>query len=335
MNRKPLSLMIASIMLGNLIASSPEEVRAQAETTCESSLVRAEALFFDGRFSDAATLLDRCLLEGAYAGSERVDAYRLLIQVHDASGLEDRVMASFDALLASNPTFQPSPDDPDSFRAAWARYQSHRTIRAPDKDPVVAPDTHQTAPASEWPSDQREDAGAAFDDRPVYGTSGFWLSPHLGGSTWTIDLPDAEYEQGYGGGIGLGYGFTDMIHAFANFDYATMSGAEGDDYVLGHLDVGGRLFFGPADARWRLHADLAFSGRAARWSDLDLDASGSGYTVGGGVVYFISPALGLNAGFAFTGGELSEVTEGDVTVDTDFDATSWRFRAGITWFPAR
>jgi len=84
----------------------------------------------------------------------------------------------------------------------------------------------------------------------------------------------------------------------------------------------------------------AVSGRAAVWDDLirgeDLEVAGAGFTAGGGISYFFSPAWALETSLQWTFGEFSEVSVGDRSANLEeftFSATSTRFDLGVSWHP--
>ncbi|MBA3560579.1 MAG: hypothetical protein H0W30_18515 [Gemmatimonadaceae bacterium] len=65
-----------------------------------------------------------------------------------------------------------------------------------------------------------------------------------------------------------------------------------------------------------------------------LQASGTGFTFGGGLQYHFTPKVALNTSLGWTVGEFSTIKFEDVSVDgLNMDATSTRFNLGISWFP--
>lgn len=169
------------------------------------------------------------------------------------------------------------------------------------------------------------------------GTLGLSLNGHLNGSAWTFNDLDVDAEAGGGIGIGVGYGISELITLYAELDAASINPEAGDNYTLAHFDLGAQfIFLSPANP-FRPYADVALSGRAARWEFLgaDVEASGAGLSLGGGMKYFFSPPFALDLNLKWTVGELSEIKIGSLSREMDTDATSARFAVGISWYPGR
>lgn len=168
-------------------------------------------------------------------------------------------------------------------------------------------------------------------------TQGFFLNGHLNGSSWTLDDLDVDTESGGGIGIGLGYGLTELISLYAQLDAAAINPDGGDTYALAHFDLGAQFTFLSTDTPWRPYLDVALAGRAAEWESIlgDIETSGGGISVGGGVKYFISLPVALDLGLKWTVGELSDFTIGGYSQEIEADATSARFTIGISWYPGR
>ena len=69
----------------------------------------------------------------------------------------------------------------------------------------------------------------------------------------------------------------------------------------------------------------------------EVDVSGGGGTLGGGIAYFVAPALALDLGLQLTFGTFSDVSIGSIDINDriDIDAGSGRLALGLTWYPAR
>lgn len=66
----------------------------------------------------------------------------------------------------------------------------------------------------------------------------------------------------------------------------------------------------------------------------DLEASGSVFSLGGGVQYFVSRKVALNGAVFWSGGEFSTVSLNGVGVtNAELDATSTRLNLGLAWYP--
>lgn len=165
--------------------------------------------------------------------------------------------------------------------------------------------------------------------------TGFVLGAHLNGTALDGDDFD-EVESGGGVGILVGYGFTRMVTVYLGADAASMDAPDMDDaYTFGQGDLGVRLHFGGPARAAVFYVDGAFTTWLARYdiAGSDMDATGTGFTLGGGLEYFFSPGFALDVGLKVTSGNFDEVSyEGD-TESMDLDATSTRFNLGVTWYP--
>lgn len=180
-------------------------------------------------------------------------------------------------------------------------------------------------------------------DAQVSKNSGFLLNLHLAGNSIESKLNDAESEResGSGFGLGLGYGFGERFALVINLDAGTISSDEEDEpgLVLAHFDIGGRLNFGSTASALRPYVHAAFSGVAEGVSGEpggeDVIFTGAGYTVGGGLQYFFSPRLALDAGLQGSFGEFTQIQEGDESAELDegVEFTTARLQLGVTWHP--
>lgn len=171
--------------------------------------------------------------------------------------------------------------------------------------------------------------------------SGFSVGLGILGTAVTFEDSDAES----GGGLGLqvGYGFGRMLTLFASADASKIKFEDPDidgEYTLAHFDLGARLNFGGPMSSFVPYVEGAYTGRAAT-STIDFGSSGSGdieltgtaFTVGGGLNYFVDPNLAFDFGIRWSSGDFDTVKfEGQDTGDT-FEAKSLRLKIGATWFP--
>ena len=109
------------------------------------------------------------------------------------------------------------------------------------------------------------------------------------------------------------------------------------------VDLGVQLNFGTARSAARPYGNLAFTYREETFDlggdnqTVEIDFSGGGVTLGGGLKYFLSRLVALDLGVDLTFGKFSDVRVGGITAQNviDLDATSGRFTVGISWFPSR
>lgn len=170
-----------------------------------------------------------------------------------------------------------------------------------------------------------------------YSTKGFFVKPHAIGAAWTLDDLDVDAESGGGGGLSLGYGFSDLLAIYFEGSAAQIDPDGGVKYTLAHADLGLQATLGSPSSRIKVFFTGAVSGRVAelRFAGQTIELSGPGYTVGGGVNYFFSSALGLDAGLQATFGSIEEVKVGAFSEEVSIDATSLRVNLGLVWYPGR
>lgn len=166
--------------------------------------------------------------------------------------------------------------------------------------------------------------------------TGVLFGAHLNGSALSVEDAD-EVESGGGLGLMVGYGFNRRVTVYLAADGASMDAAGADDaYTLGHGDLGVRIHLGGESRAALFYLDGAFSGRVARYdiAGSDLDFSGTGITLGGGLDYFFSPGFALDVGLKLTFGSFDQISYEGETEDIDLGAMSSRFNLGVSWYPA-
>ena len=167
--------------------------------------------------------------------------------------------------------------------------------------------------------------------------TGFHLGARLNGSAIQYENDD-DTESGGGLGLALGYGFNRTVTLYAEGVGASVQMVDlSDTYTLAHFDLGVRLNLG-GEARSTLgFVSLGLSGRAA---GLDLQGDpftivGAGFTVGGGVAFFLNPSASIDLGLKWTGGSFTEAEYRGRTESIDVSATSARFDVGFSWWAGR
>lgn len=175
-------------------------------------------------------------------------------------------------------------------------------------------------------------------------TQGLSLGFHLSGASLTVE--GQESNGAAGGGISVGYGLNRNFMIVAQLDGAKfddqISGDVQGDWRLGHVDLGVRYHFANTMRRWVPYAQAAFTFRAVSVEDAMVDGmqrdevelSGGGLTLGGGLAVHLSEAFSLDAELLWTGGEFTTLRVDNVSVSGfDVDATSGRFNLGVSWWP--
>lgn len=183
-------------------------------------------------------------------------------------------------------------------------------------------------------------------ETPRSNTEKLMLSLGLGGaSLYSEDLQD-ETHSGGGFSAQLGWGFNRLFTLLTAANGAVMDQGD-DEFVLVHFDLLGRFSFAGPRRAWVPYVEGGLTARVAGQDNsvvigdggpqnVDLEISGGGFTIGGGVDYHFIPALALGANIRWTSGEFSTVKFNNVSIDGfELDATSTRFNIGLTWRPMR
>lgn len=175
-------------------------------------------------------------------------------------------------------------------------------------------------------------------------TEGLSLGFHLSAASLSVEGEDSN--EAAGGGISVGYGVSRNVMLFAQLDGAQfddqLSGDVQGDWRVGHVDLGVRYHFANTLRRWVPYAQAAFSYGAVTVEDPTVDGiqrnevelSGGGLSLGGGLAVHLSEAFSLDAQLLWTGGQFTTLRVDNVSVSGfDADATSGRFNLGVAWWP--
>ena len=184
---------------------------------------------------------------------------------------------------------------------------------------------------------------------PRANTGKLFLGLGLNGTSMHVDESDvSEDETNNGGGISgqIGWGFTPKFALFLEAGAARINTDDDDDFTLSHVDLGARYHFVSPSRAFVPYLEAALTHRSANaddvqfddgtgtFEDVDIEFSGNGFTLGGGIQFFVSPAWALNAGLKWTTGEFDKLKVDNVSIeDLDIDATTTRLTLGINWYP--
>lgn len=165
------------------------------------------------------------------------------------------------------------------------------------------------------------------------------ISAHtLGWTSTYFQYLDENSPSGYGGGIRLGYGVTEMIEPYIAIDFTTMGtkNIDAQSYKMRHLDIGVRLNF-----VGNVHPVRPFveAGYTSLKGTLKQVINGSGYVdadfyggkphLGGGVSWFPSVPINLFAKGIFTVGKKSNLDIDGVKSPDKPDVTTFRISVGV------
>jgi hypothetical protein len=173
-------------------------------------------------------------------------------------------------------------------------------------------------------------------------TRGLFLNLRAGG--YGIGFDDDRDGTGSGGGARIGYGLSDRVTLFGGFEGATISEGdgfeglpEGENYGLLHIDLGARVHF-RNDARLVPFLEGAVNVVGLWFDDTeDREATygGASATIGGGVLWYVSPRVALETSGLFNAGALMESEIGNVEQDVDLAMAGVRLQVGVSFYPNR
>ncbi|REL24822.1 hypothetical protein DYD21_16820 [Rhodohalobacter sp. SW132] len=164
---------------------------------------------------------------------------------------------------------------------------------------------------------------------PTYDNEGFFINGSVLGAAWTIDDLDIDAESGAGLGIKLGYNFNTNFGLFASIDGASIDSDNGDNYALGHFDIGVQGTFRTTEDRFRPFVRASVLGMSAQ--DDDVEINGAGFGLGAGALIFLSEKLAFDINYTHGWVGISEVKMGSQSFDVDEAATTGRFFIGLAY----
>jgi hypothetical protein len=158
-------------------------------------------------------------------------------------------------------------------------------------------------------------------------------------SSYFNQLDEIE-PTGLGGGLNLGFGLNQHIELFANVDYHTFAlKNDWDDYGLSAVGVGVRYNFGGTLQAIRPYAELGYTYQYLIINPVELNGqlfkyemSGGALGLGGGLNFFVTPRLAINARAGATVGKFSSfLLDGDGIEDRP-DVKTFTFGIGLNYF---
>ena len=167
-------------------------------------------------------------------------------------------------------------------------------------------------------------------------TKGFSLGGHvavIGSNPDSFDLngqrTDPTRVTTAGGGLIVAYGVNEWLTIALNGDGRELEG----DRHLSFGDIGLQIFL-PGRNGLRPHLDVAMTGRRAEFETAAgaMDTRGHGWSIGGGVLYFWSRSLALDAALLRTAGDLDRHTHGEHDA---IGVSGTRLLLGVRWYPGR
>ena len=174
-------------------------------------------------------------------------------------------------------------------------------------------------------------------------TRGWTVGAHVQGASLSVD--DADPDGGGGFGLRAGYGVNRRFAPYVEIDAIVFDVANpefGGYWSMAHVDLGLRYSFANSLRRWVPFLEGAVGARGVKVDDAtvdgdnvgDINFSGGSFSLGGGVGYYVTQKVALEALIKFTGGRFEDRNIGNVTIhDLDIEATSTRIKIGVAWWP--
>ena len=183
-------------------------------------------------------------------------------------------------------------------------------------------------------------ASAQRGARAVSNTEGLFLQLAVDGQALNYNEDDLDQNDN-GGGLSarVGYGFSPLFTLYGGVSGARVdgdtNGVISEEYSFVAAEIGARFNFNRGRAL-RPYLDVALRGVRASEDDLDLEFTGGGVAVGGGLAYFVSPSVAIDGALRIGAGRFDEVELGDFGLDLD-DAGygEGRLSLGLTFYPLR
>ena len=166
-------------------------------------------------------------------------------------------------------------------------------------------------------------------------SQGFFLGGGLEGTGISIEDND-DTDSGSGFGLTVGYGFTPKLSIYGHLSAGNVEDADGFEYGIGHFDIGTRVHFrAPANMVVPfVQAGLSSRALSQDFDTDEIEASGMGLAVGGGVNVHFKPALAFTASATWSLGNVGNFKFNGEDADVDsVGMTTARIHVGVTWFP--
>ena len=162
----------------------------------------------------------------------------------------------------------------------------------------------------------------------------------LGWSSEYFQFLDENAGSGYGGGVRIGYGITQLFEPYLGVDFTKMglSDVDAKSFSMTHVDLGLRLNFAGTTHPVRPFVEGGYSFRKGTVKEvingnsyIDLKFSGGTPHVGGGLHYFLKVPVSIFARGIFTVGKSSNVYLNNEKTSDKSDITTFRVGVGVNF----
>ncbi len=171
---------------------------------------------------------------------------------------------------------------------------------------------------------------------------GFSGALHYGFTIWSSSDLDVDSEIGIHLGLKAGYGFSERIEAFLEYDLSIMfpEDEEFDAFPYKHIDIGARYNFGSTIKAFRYYAEISGMYQKSTqdavdtdtWEYLTLKMRGYGLSIGGGAKYHIKLPIAIIIGGRYSFGTFDNILIDGYKYDYEFEANSFRIYMGIEYY---
>jgi hypothetical protein len=154
------------------------------------------------------------------------------------------------------------------------------------------------------------------------------------GGSWQYVESDEDPEAGAGFGLAVVYGFNENVALNVRFDGTTIKPEDGEEYAMGHFDLGVNYYIGTVDSKFRPYLGVMYSGFSLMQENPKVELGGAGFGATGGINYFFAPKLAFNLGLTVNAVTLNsaKLNGNEVDIDPDFEKiVSSRFLLGFKY----
>jgi opacity protein-like surface antigen len=168
-------------------------------------------------------------------------------------------------------------------------------------------------------------------------TTGLSVGLHASSASLSL-VEDRSTTFGGGMSLGIGYGFTPRIALHVSTAGAVLRPSSEHRWLLGHADVEGRLNFTDGDRDWVPHMALGLGLRTANFEigesreQIGEWHGNPGLVLGGGLSYFPSPRISIDASLRYGFGNLRQMSCPEKGEAPRTCATSTRLNVGASWY---
>ena len=162
----------------------------------------------------------------------------------------------------------------------------------------------------------------------------------LGWASDYFEYLDKNAASGFGGGVRLGYGVTELIEPYIGVDFTTLGTSDIDakSFNMTHVDIGVRVNLAGTVHPVRPFVQAGYSYLSGK---VDQVINGNSYDnlkfyggkphVGGGLHYFFKTPISVFAEGIFTVGKKSKAKLNGTEITDEPDVTSFRVNVGISF----